>query len=184
MVGDINDVKFTLNEAMSTDSEDESYEIITETTIGVESASESDEVELAEKSRCEESEPSVDAKIESENEEDVKEDAAELPKPCEESEQPQTLRERIQQFVADVGTEDLQNMFVVLHSLLVDGHDLPTGVRLAVETSDVAANHPLVQDMLPLLTVFAPKFQPWIPMLTSAFSSDQISALVPSLVES
>jgi len=199
MVGDINHVKFTLeNGAMSTDSEDESFEIITEETIGVESASESDDLEFNE-----ESEPSMDLKtkgsepefseddepiIESENEGD-EDDNIEKPKPCAkpaakpEQQQPQTLRQRVAQFVVDVGTEDLQNIFVVQHSLLCDGHDIPTAVRLALETSDVAANHPLVQDMLPFLSFAAPKFQPWVPMLTSAFSAEHVAAMVPQLVE-
>merc|ERR1712048_393581 len=100
--------------------------------------------------------------IESENEGDEDENI-EKPKPCAkpavepEQQQPQTLRQRVAQFVVDVGTEDLQNIFVVQHSLLCDGHDIPTAVRLALETSDVAANHPLVQDMLPLLSFAAPK---------------------------
>lgn len=195
MVGDVNHVKFTLpNNAMSTDSEDESFEIITEETIGVESASESDELDLNE-----ESEPSCDSKtlwedsddapiIESENEDDEKN--IEKPKPCaqpasapEQQQQPQSLRQRVAQFVTEVGTEDLQNIFVVQHSLLCDGHDIPTAVRLALETSDVAANHPLVHDMLPFLQLAAPKFQPWVPMLTAAFSAEHVAAMVPQLVE-
>lgn len=196
MVGDINHVKFTLeNDAMSTDSEDEeSFEIITEETIGVQSASESDEPELNE-----EFEPSISADIrtkdeddepiiQSENEGDDDEKNIKKPKPCAqpaapEQQHPQTLRERVAQFVLDVGTEDLQNIFVVQHSLLCDGHDIPTAVRLALETSDVAASHPLVLDMLPFLDVAAPKFQPWVPMMTAAFSAEHISAMVPQLVE-
>jgi hypothetical protein len=195
MVGDVNHVKFTLsNNAMSTDSEDESFEIITEETIGVESASESDEPDLNEESEpsmdtktCEDEDDSDEPIIESENEDD--EENIEKPKPCAqpasapEQQQPQTLRQRVAQFVTDVGTEDLQNIFVVQHSLLCDGHDIPTAVRLSLETSDVAVNHPLVQDMLPLLPLAAPKFQPWVPMLTAAFSAEHVAAMVPQLVE-
>merc|ERR1712048_42778 len=176
-----------LNDAMSTDSEDDSFEIITE-TIGVQSASETDDLD-------EESIPSEDVKIE--NEEDVpqiedyceEEENIERPKPCakpaetETEAEPQTLRERIRNFMIEIGTEDLQNMFVVLHSLLADGLDIPAAVRLAVETSDAASAHPLVQDMLPLLTAFAPKFQPWVPVLTAAFNPEQIVQMIPNLME-
>lgn len=59
----------------------------------------------------------------------------------------------------------MQNITVVLHSLLVDGHDIPTAVRLALETSDVALAHSFTQTLLSMTSMFAPMVQQWVPMV-------------------
>lgn len=183
MVGDINDVEFTLNEAMSTDSEDESFELIDGTTIGVESASESSDVEGNDPELSVESEVAVEEKQET-----IPEDQEEINKPkpvaepAAEPEEPKTMKQRVAQFMSEVGAEDMQNIFVVLHSLLTDGHDITTAVRLAVETSDVASAHPFVQEMLPFVDACAPKYQSWVPLMCQ-FDVQHIVAMIPNIID-
>ena len=59
----------------------------------------------------------------------------------------------------------MQNIFVVLHTLLSEGHDITTVVRLGVETSDVGSQHPFVPKMLPFMDAYAPKYQLWVPLM-------------------
>jgi hypothetical protein len=183
MVGDINDVEFTLNEAMSTDSEDESFELIDGTTIGVESASESSDVE------GNDPELSVESEVaEEEKQAAIPEDQEEINKPkpvaepASEPEEPKSMKQRVAQFMSEVGAEDMQNIFIVLHSLLTDGHDITTAVRLAVETSDVASAHPFVQEMLPFVDACAPKYQSWVPLMCQ-FDVQHIVAMIPNIID-
>jgi len=183
MVGDINDVEFTLNEAMSTDSEDESFELIDGTTIGVESASESSDVE------GNDPELSVESEVaEEEKQAAIPEDQEEINKPkpvaepASEPEEPKSMKQRVAQFMSEVGAEDMQNIFIVLHSLLTDGHDITTAVRLAVETSDVASAHPFVQEMLPFVDACAPKYQSWVPLMCQ-FDVQHVVAMIPNIID-
>lgn len=183
MVGDINDVEFTLNEAMSTDSEDESFELIDGATIGVESASESDEEgdvpELSVESIAAEEEKQEETIVEDQEEINKPKPVAE---PASEPEEPKTMKQRVAQFMSEVGAEDMKNMFIVLHTLLTDGHDIETAVRLAVETSDVASAHPFVQEMLPFVGAFAPMYQNWVPLMIQ-FDPSHVVAMIPNIVD-
>lgn len=182
MVGDINDVEFTLNEAMSTDSEDESFELIDSTsTMGVESASESSDAEGYAPELSVESEVAEEEKqsaIPNEDKEEINK-----PKPvAEPAPEPKTMKQRAAEFVSEVGAEDMQNIFIVCHSLLSDGHDLTTAIRLAVETSDVASQHPFVQHMLPFIDACAPKFQSWVPLMCQ-FDVSHIVTMIPNIID-
>jgi len=192
MVGGINDVEFKiLNEAMSTESEDEeSFEIIDGDTItGVESASEesSSEGNLPEMSI--ESVPAEDEKIVEPKPtlDTTKQNVEDKPKPVAKETsategETLSMKQRMAQFLMDVGTEDMQNITVVLHSLLVDGHDIPTAVRLAMETSETAIAHPFVQTIFSMTAMFAPMVQNWVPMLTQ-FDPTHCVAMLPQIIE-
>jgi len=192
MVGGINDVEFKiLNETMSTESEDEeSFEIIDGDTItGVESASEesSSEGNLPEMSI--ESVPAEDEKIVEPKPtlDTTKQNVEDKPKPVAKETsategETLSMKQRMAQFLMDVGTEDMQNITVVLHSLLVDGHDIPTAVRLAMETSETAIAHPFVQTIFSMTAMFAPMVQNWVPMLTQ-FDPTHCVAMLPQIIE-
>jgi len=195
MVGDVNDIDFTILNDMSVDSEDESFEIIDGETIGVESASESssEEGDLPEMSI--ENYPADEGKVvepepiqqnSTKQVEDLKKPVA-TEQPAEETktteEPPLTMKQRFAEFLQAVGAEDMQNITVVLHSLLTDGHDLPTAIRLAHETSEAAMNHPFVQTIFSMTAMFAPMVQNWIPMMIQHFDPSQIVAMIPQIIE-
>jgi len=184
MVGGIKDVEFKIMNELSTDSEDESFEIIDGDTIGVESASESSEGELPELSV--ESQTAEDQKVEPEPIHNSTEDGGNKnkPKPVakETKGEPKSMKQRFASFLKDVGAEDMQNITVVLHSLLVDGHDIPTAVRLALETSDVALAHSFTQTLLSMTSMFAPMVQQWVPMVVQ-FDVEHVVAMIPQIIE-
>lgn len=182
MVGGINDVEFKIMNEVSTDSEDESFEIIDGTTIGVESASESSEGELPESSV--ETQPAEDQKVEPEPIHNSTEDGGDKPKPAatETEGKPKSMKQRFASFLKDVGAEDMQNVAIVLHSLLVDGHDIPTAVRLALETSDVALAHSFTQTIISMTSMFAPMVQQWVPMIVQ-FDVEHVVAMIPQIIE-
>jgi len=184
MVGGIKDVEFKIMNELSTDSEDESFEIIDGVTIGVESASESSEGELPELSV--ESQTAEDQKVEPEPIHNSTEDGGNKnkPKPVakETMGEPKSMKQRFASFLKDVGAEDMQNITVVLHSLLVDGHDIPTAVRLALETSDVALAHSFTQTLLSMTSMFAPMVQQWVPMVVQ-FEVEHVVAMIPQIIE-
>lgn len=184
MVGDINDVEFTLNEAMSTDSEDESFELIDGDTIGVESASESSDVEGYVPELSVESQVAEEEKQETihENQEEEINKPKPVAEPTSEPEEPKSMKQRVAEFLSEVGAEDIQNMFIVLHTLLKDGHGIEVAVRLAVETSDVASAHPFVQEMLPFVGAFAPKYDNWVPLMCQ-FDSSHVVAMIPNIID-
>jgi len=184
MVGGINDVEFKIMNELSTDSEDESFEIIDGETIGVESASESSEGELPELSV--ESQPAEDQKVEPEPIHNSTEDGGDKNKPkpvaTETEGKPKSMKQRFASFLKDVGAEDMQNVAIVLHSLLVDGHDIPTAVRLAFETSDVALAHSFTQTLFSMTSMFAPMVQQWVPMIVQ-FDVEHVVAMIPQIIE-
>jgi len=184
MVGGINDVEFKIMNELSTDSEDESFEIIDGETIGVESASESSEGELPELSV--ESQPAEDQKVEPEPIHNSTEDGGDKNKPkpvaTETEGKPKSMKQRFASFLKDVGAEDMQNVAIVLHSLLVDGHDIPTAVRLAFETSDVALAHSFTQTIFSMTSMFAPMVQQWVPMIVQ-FDVEHVVAMIPQIIE-
>lgn len=179
MVGGINDVEFKiLNDTMLTDSEDESFEVIEgDTTLGVESASE----ESTEGEEPSESEEAEDEKaINPESTPDIKPVAKETSRTTEE--EPKTMKQRFAAFLQAVGAEDMQNVIVVLHSLLVDGHDIATAHRLAFETSEAAMAHPFVQTIFSMTAMFAPMVQQWIPMIIQ-FDPSHVIGMMPQIIE-
>lgn len=99
---------------------------------------------------------------------------------------PQSLCKRVKQFVVEIGAEGMQNIAAVVHTLVTEGNvDLSDAIRTAVETSEKAANHPVTQDLLAIIDVYAQKFQNqfnWHAML-SQFNIDQIVALIPGIVD-
>lgn len=147
-------------------------------------------------------EPAVDEKLEepviedynsedeledkqTDEEEEVAPGAHNAGEPDREPPSPRALCKRVKQFIVEVGTEGLQNIAAVVHSLVTEGNvDLSDAIRTAVETSEKAANHPLTQDLLAIVDVYARKFQQcnWTQML-SQFNIDQIVTLIPGIVE-
>jgi len=107
--------------------------------------------------------------------------AAEEPKNTT-AEEPQTMKQRFAAFLTAVGAEDMQNIVVVLHSLLADGHDLVTAHRLALETSETAMAHPFAQTILSMTAMFAPMVQHWVPMMLQ-FDPSHIVAMIPQIIE-
>lgn len=190
------DVVLTLNyeehSEQASDSEDESYELIKSTTEGCQSASEESEADSPAPA------PEVPLyPVPKQFEEGVIEDAPEdeevpevnQPKPAAEpavepeEEQPQlSCCQRMQQLIAAMGAEELQNVVIILHTLLQDGVPLAQAVRTAVETSETMSENPCVQKMLPMLDMFAPKFQPWVPMMLS-FDVNHVVAMIPQMIE-
>jgi len=184
MVGNVTNVALTVNEQMSTDSEDESFELIGTTTMGVESASESSDAEEKAPELSVESTVAEDEKesaIPLEDKEEINEPKP-VAEPAPEPEEPKTMKQRVAQFLSEVGAEDMQNIFVVLHTLLSEGHDITTAVRLAVETSDVASQHPFVLEMLPFVDAYAPKYQSWVPLMCQ-FDHSHIVTMIPNIIE-
>merc|ERR1712066_409385 len=90
------------------------------------------------------------------------------------------------QFIVEIGSEGLQNIAAVVHSLVTEGNaDLGDAIRTAMETSEKAANHPLTQDLLAIMDVYVQKFQNqcnWQPILAQ-FNVDHIVALIPGIVD-
>jgi len=185
LVGSVNDAEFKiLNDAMLTDSEDESFEFIDGETLGVQSASEEtsegeepSESLVTEDEKAVEPEPTQNSTT---NVEDVKPAKEAETKTTEE--EPQTMKQRFAAFLKHVGAEDMQNIIVVLHSLLVDGHDITTAHRLAFETSERAMAHPFVQTIFSMTAMFAPMVRHWVPMMTQ-FDPTHIVAMIPQIIE-
>merc|ERR1719493_646165 len=95
------------------------------------------------------------------------------------------MKQRVMQFIVEIGSEAVQNIVAVAHSLVTEGADLGDAIRTALQTSEKAANHPLTQDLLAILDVYVQKFQNqcnWHAML-SQFNIDQLVALIPGIVD-
>lgn len=103
-----------------------------------------------------------------------------------EAEEPLSMKQRVMQFIVEIGSEGLQNIAAVVHSLVTEGNaDLGDAIRTAIETSEKAANHPLTQDLLAIMDVYIQKFQNqcnWHALL-SQFNIDHIVKLIPGIVE-
>jgi len=99
---------------------------------------------------------------------------------------PQALCKRVKQFIVEIGSEGIQNIAMVVYTLVTEGNiTLSDAIRTAVETSEKAANHPLTQDLLAVADVYVQKFQNqfnWHAML-SQFNIEQIVALIPGIVD-
>jgi len=147
-------------------------------------------------------EPIADQKSEEEEEpviEDAEEDLEDKPEGTQEPEEqsaeqqsaeqeetsPQSMKQRIMQFIVEIGSEAVQNIVAVAHSLITEGADLGDAIRTAIQTSEKAANHPLTQDLLAIMDVYVQKFQNqfnWQPILAQ-FNIDHIVALIPGIVD-
>jgi len=197
-------VSLTVRDASAPDSDDESYEFIT-AGGDVESATETEEeIETPEAKEPEmviedyknEAENLEDKEIEEEvnecyanNAEKAEEEVApkvEATKPAEPSNcrsRCRAFKQRAMQFVAEVGTEGIQNLVAVAHQLLQEGVGLADAIRTAFQTNEKAMLHPFAQDMLPVIDVYAQQYAAWVPMLAS-FNIDNLITLIPSLVDS
>merc|ERR1719361_1163316 len=95
------------------------------------------------------------------------------------------MKQRIMRFIVEIGSEAVQNMVAVVHSLVSEGADLGDAIRTAMETSEKAANHPLTKDLLAIMDVYVQKFNSqcnWRPILAQ-FNVDHIVALIPGIVD-
>jgi len=98
---------------------------------------------------------------------------------------PRALCKRVKEFIVEIGSEGLQNIAAVVHTLVTEGNvNLSDAIRTAMETSEKAANHPLTQDLLAIIDVYVQKFNScnWQGML-SQFKIEQIVALIPGIVD-
>jgi len=97
---------------------------------------------------------------------------------------PASMKRRIMQFIVEIGSEAVQNIVAVVHSLVSEGANLGDAIRTAMETSDKAANHPLTKDLLAIMDVYVQKFNNcnWQPMLAQ-FNVEHIVALIPGIVD-
>jgi len=98
---------------------------------------------------------------------------------------PRALCKRVKEFIVEIGSEGLQNIAAVVHTLVTEGNvNLSDAIRTAMETSEKAANHPLTQDLLAIIDVYVQKFNScnWQGML-SQFNIEQIVALIPGIVD-
>jgi len=128
----------------------------------------------------EDAEEELDDKVVEEPQSEAAEQAAE-----QEGLNPQSMKQRIMQFIVEIGSEAVQNIVAVAHSLITEGADLGDAIRTAIATSEKAANHPLTQDLLAIMDVYVQKFQNqcnWQPILAQ-FNVEHIVALIPGIVE-
>lgn len=164
-------------EILNEDSDDESFEIVT-TTLGVASASETSEDEKAESPEiAEDEEESLDIRDTEENTEELDDKAPEKT-----DKEPESFRDRALQFVTEVGTETLQSVLVIAHSLLQnDGTTLQDAIHSALATCDLIKNK-FIQDILPCINAILPKAEAYTPMIR-ALNIDHWVAMVPKIVE-
>jgi len=166
-------------EILNEDSDDESFEIVT-TTLGVASASETSEDEKVDSplpETAEEEEESLDIKDTEENTEELDDKVPEG-----KNQEPESFRDRALQFVTEVGTETLQSVLVIAHSLLQnDGTTLQDAIHSALATCDLIKNK-FIQDILPCINAILPKAEAYTPMI-KALNIDHWVAMVPKIVE-
>lgn len=186
---------------VESDSESESYVLLTEggsvePAQVPDSDDEEETIDTAKNTDVEDSEDDVPPVIEDYEEEledkqpevaaaDIAEEANAEEEQEGQNASPQSLKLRIMQFIAEIGSEALQNLVAVVHSLVTEGNaDLGDAIRTAIETSEKAANHPLVKDLLAILDVYIQKLQccNWQQML-SKFNIDHVVALIPNIVD-
>jgi len=126
-----------------------------------------------------------------EGEEDLEDKQVEPEEPEQQEEEreedhtPASMKKRIMRFIVEIGSEAVQNMVAVVHSLVSEGADLGDAIRTAMETSEKAANHPLTKDLLAIMDVYVQKFNSqcnWRPILAQ-FNVDHIVALIPGIVD-
>jgi len=157
------------------DSDTESFEMVT-TTLGVASASEESEEEQTETMVPEKE--ALDIKDTQEKTEELQD---KVPKKEEENEEPLSFRDRALQFVTEVGTETLQSVLVIAHSLLQnEGTTLQDAIHSALATCDLVKNK-FVQDILPCINQLLPKVEAYTPMI-KALNIEHWVAMVPTLV--
>jgi len=166
-------------EILNEDSDDESFEIVT-TTLGVASASETSDDEKADSpvpEIAEDEEEALDIKDTEENTEELDDKV-----PEENNKEPESFRDRALQFVTEVGTETLQSVLVIAHSLLQnDGTTLQDAIHSALATCDLIKNK-FIQDILPCINAILPKAEAYTPMIR-ALNIDHWVAMVPKIVE-
>jgi len=97
------------------------------------------------------------------------------------------MKQRVMQFIADIGTENVQNLVAVAHMLLTEGAQLGDAIRTAFESSEDVSEHPLVKDLLPHLDMFVAQAgcftQTLLPFLRQ-IKIDGIIAMIPNIVDS
>lgn len=179
-------------EADSDDSD--SYVHITDNGEEDKKVAKEDEQEVAKPASVEEAGAEENVVIEDYDSEDELEDketdeeeveASEGDASPQEPPSPRALCKRVKEFIVEIGSEGLQNIAAVVHTLVTEGNvNLSDAIRTAMETSEKAANHPLTQDLLAIIDVYVQKFNScnWQGML-SQFNIDQIVALIPGIVD-
>lgn len=161
---------------MDEDSDDESFEIVTN-TLGVASASEESEEEQTETMV-----PEKEAHDVKDTEEKTEELKDKVPEKEEKTEEPLSFRDRALQFVTEVGTETLQSVLVIAHSLLQnEGTTLTEAIDSALATCDLLKNK-FVQDILPCVYQLLSRVEAYAPMI-KGLNIEHWVAMVPKLVE-
>lgn len=165
-------------EILNEESDDESFEIVT-TTLGVASASETSEDEKAGSPEiAEDEEESLDIRDTEENTEELDDKVPEEKA----DKEPESFRDRALQFVTEVGTETLQSVLVIAHSLLQnDGTTLQDAIHSALATCDLIKNK-FIQDILPCINAILPKAEAYTPMIRT-LNIEHWVAMVPKIVE-
>lgn len=176
--------------ATDSDGESDSYVLLTQdgsekTAVQLPAAAVEEEVStyIEDEKADEDEEPVIE-----DHEEDLEDKPVDQEEPAqaeEEDTSPASMKRRIMQFIVEIGSEAVQNIVAVVHSLVSEGADLGDAIRTAMETSEKAANHPLTKDLLAIVDVYVQKFNNqcnWQPMLAH-FNVDHIVALIPGIVD-
>jgi len=90
------------------------------------------------------------------------------------------LCQRICKFLKEVERDELKTVFVVAKSLLQNGSSFENAIITAINVSDSVSKFDLVQDLLQVLPVYAPKIQGWVPVLLN-LNFEAIFTLLPTL---
>jgi len=90
------------------------------------------------------------------------------------------LCHRIYQFLKEVDKDELKTVFVVAKSLLQNGSSFENAIITAINVSDSVSKYDLVQDLLQVLPVYAPKIQGWVPVLVN-LNFEAVFGLLPNL---
>eukprot|EP00494_Astrolonche_serrata_P022528 UN22785 len=104
-----------------------------------------------------------------------KEETNKKEKPC------SSLKQRCFKFLKEVNVEDLKTVFIVAKTLIKENDsNLETALLTALQTTDSIYKHPLIQDLIPVLPVYANKVQGWLPVLLN-LDFELIMTMLPNL---
>jgi len=99
----------------------------------------------------------------------------------------QSMKQKAMQFVADMGTENVQNIVAVAHMLLTEGAQIGDAIRTALDSSEAVSEHPFVKELLPHLDLFVAQAgcftQTLVPFLQQ-INIEGIIAMIPNIVDS
>merc|ERR1719150_3606354 len=90
------------------------------------------------------------------------------------------------QFIADLGSENVQNVVAVAHMLLKEGCQIGDAIRTALDSSEAVSEHPFVKEFLPHLDMFVGQAgcfaKTLVPFITQ-IDIDGVIAMIPNIVE-